>query len=331
MGNCQTMAATSKQRVLELVLCIDRSGSMGYGEPLTKMEQAKGISIDLIEGLKERDKLGVVAFDNECLELNSLSTVKEGIGQKVQGLTERGPTSIAKGLATAHSLFPKESSEYVVRQILLLTDGRANLSLDGAGGVEGSSALEGELMNLCANLWRNKISVSTVAVGKDAFTNPLRLMSEASSGAFLLSEEIKDRHLNLYRELKETPMRRHPFGTGMGYKSRVELQVHGVPMELPAGRPTWSKESLSEHVAVVSGHLAQACTVDTKAILRNPKTGKEARVALMSIEDPSLEDYRKRKPQAAKKLRANEFVLLDGSYRLELNLEVGDTAYLELY
>jgi len=326
------MATISGQKVFELVLCIDRSGSMGYGEPLTKMEQAKGIAIDFIEGLGERDKLGVVAFDNECLVINSLSTTREeGIVQKVQGLTDRGPTSIAKGLATAHSLFPEESCEDVVRQILLLTDGRANLSLDGAGGVEGSSALEGELMGLCADLWRDKIFVSTVAVGRDAFTNPLRLMSEASGGAFLFSEDIEDRRLSLYRELRETPGREHPVGIGTGYKNRVELQVHGIPMELPAGRPTWSKESLSEHVAVVSGQLAQTCTADTKALLRNPKTGKEARVALMSIEDPSLEDYRKRKPQAVKKLRANESILLDGSYRLELNLEVGDTAYLELY
>jgi len=71
--------------------------------------------------------------------------------------------------------------------------------------------------------------------------------------------------------------------------------------------------------------------MDTKTLLRYPKTGKEARVALMSIEDPSLEDYRKRKPQAVKKLRANEFILLDSSYRLELDMEIGDTAYLELY
>jgi len=71
--------------------------------------------------------------------------------------------------------------------------------------------------------------------------------------------------------------------------------------------------------------------MDTKTLLRYPKTGKEARVALMSIEDPTLEDYRKRKPQAVKKLRANEFILLDSSYRLELDMEIGDTAYLELY
>ena len=105
---------------LNLCLVIDRSGSMS-GEPLEMVKQA---AINVIEKLKRRDRISVIAFDHRAKVIvpNQLVTDLESIKQKIKLMVADGGTSIDEGLR----LGLKEVAaynQYCVSRLLLLTDG----------------------------------------------------------------------------------------------------------------------------------------------------------------------------------------------------------------
>ena len=66
------------------------------------------------------------------------------------------------------------------------------------------------------------------------------------------------------------------------------------------------------------------------AFLRNPRNGREARVAILTVEDPILNAYRKRMVKIVQSIREEKAILLDRSYRDFLLLESKETVELRL-
>jgi oligoendopeptidase F len=99
------------------------------------------------------------------------------------------------------------------------------------------------------------------------------------------------------------------------------MEVASFPSELPAGQPTWSLESIYEHVAIASEEIASAYSSIGEALIINSSNQRFAKTALMSIETEVLKNYRERLPKTTKRVRLGETILLDKSYRLELELE----------
>ncbi|KYH40539.1 MAG: hypothetical protein AYL32_011130 [Candidatus Bathyarchaeota archaeon B26-2] len=296
-----------------LVLCLDVSESMGYGDP-PKIREAIEASLRAVGGLNRRTHVGVITFDSEADVLQSLQPLDIGkIRDNLRRLRVRGVSCIAAGLKSAIGLLEDIDGGAV----LLLTDGRANLSLDRSGGFEGSLSLERELISIAREARRKGIPVHTVSIGEDAFTETLSKVAETTGGLHWISEEFEGISCRP-RELK--------------VKVRSEgLIIYPAPAELPSAQPTWTKESQVVHVAVVSESLYNAYREGGAAFIINPKDGRRARTSLISIDDDLLSGYKSRRRKAASYVRVGKAMLLDRSYRDYLNLNRGDEAELVLY
>lgn len=109
-----------------VVLLVDASSSMG-GSKWQMVKQAVG---ELLDTLKDDDRVGVVLFDSaakEIFPLASLAQNREVMKQAVLKLENpQGVTNLEQGLRTAYGSFDARSSGDKVKrvnQIILLTDG----------------------------------------------------------------------------------------------------------------------------------------------------------------------------------------------------------------
>ncbi|MEM3545974.1 MAG: vWA domain-containing protein [Candidatus Bathyarchaeia archaeon] len=295
----------------KLVVCLDVSESMGYGSP-QKLRQAVDIAIEAVRPLEAKTPIGLVIFDSEpeVLLEPKLYTLVELRGL-LEKLKPRGVSRLAAGVEKSIQL-TGESGE-----VLLLSDGRANLTLDRSVSFEGKVEIEQELVTIARKAAEQSVKIHTVAVGEDAFTNTLKRLSEETNGFFTLAEN--------FQGLKASPKKLREIFT-------VEsLTVYPAPAELPQAQPTWTRESQITHVAVVSEILYAKYLENRIALLQNPRNGREARVALLTIEEPALDAYRRRMAKTVQSIRENKAILIDRSYRDFLLVESREDLKLKLY
>ncbi len=304
-------------RPLDLVFCVDRSESMSYGHKQSKLASAKQLISQLVKGLAAEDRIALVTFDNTAeisFPLTSISQLKN-FETILTGISERGNTCLASGLKTSMEAF---ESTVRNKRAIILSDGRDNLSFDGSGGFEGSISLEIELNECSVDLERLGVKAVAVCIGTDAFPMSLKVIADATGGCLIL---------NRLRNIEELATAIHsdtisfPFSAKSPLLEKSEIEIASFPSELPASQPTWSLESLYEHVAVVSEELASIYYTAGEALICNRSNQRFAKTALMSIENGVLKNYRERLPKTTKRIRSGEVVLLDKSYRLQLDLE----------
>ena len=297
-----------------LVLCLDISESMTYGEPW-KINQAFTVLKKTMQSLSQDAQVGLVTFDATSEVLIEPQPVnKEAITAILGKIVPRGISCVAAGLTNAVNLIEKAGKHGV---ILFLTDGRANLSLNQMGGYEGSINLENELLKISREAAKKQISVHSVAVGEDAFTESLSEIAKITNGKY----QVAENYLGLRTEKTQS----------LRAIIKYMLTVHGLPIELPAAQPTWTKESEFMHVAVVSKEFHSIYLGNRRAFLINQNNAREARIALMSIESDQLRGYRERNPMTAEKVKTGKAVLLDRSYRDYLDLGKSDFVELSIY
>ena len=163
---------------LGLVLVIDKSSSMAGGQyGVSKVELAKEAAIRSSEALKSNDMIGVVAFDGafkwvvKTKKAENLKSIQDDIATIRPG----GGTSILPALEAAYLSLKDVDTK--LKHIILLTDGQAERT--------GYS----ELMD---KIREAKITLSTVAVGKEADMPLLRTLATAGSGRFYATDEFTD-------------------------------------------------------------------------------------------------------------------------------------------
>jgi magnesium chelatase subunit D len=137
------------------IFAVDASGSMG----LNRINQAKGALVHLLQqSYVRRDTVAVVSFRAESAEVllppcQSVTRAKRILDELCIG----GATPLAAGLFSSLEI-ARRAARHGVRQIVLLlfTDGRANVSLLGAGRVRDAAArgqlIEQEIERLGAAL-----------------------------------------------------------------------------------------------------------------------------------------------------------------------------------
>jgi len=117
---------------------VDASGSSA----LHRLAEAKGaVELLLADCYVRRDRVAVLAFRGTSAELllpptRSLARAKRGLA----GLPGGGGTPLAAALTEAGTLVDSLQRRGEVPQIVLLTDGRANIALDGTPGRERATA-----------------------------------------------------------------------------------------------------------------------------------------------------------------------------------------------
>ncbi|MCX7594845.1 MAG: VWA domain-containing protein [Fischerella sp.] len=105
---------------LNLCLILDHSGSMS-GRPLETVKKAAN---QIVDGLKEGDRLSVVVFDHRAKVLVPNQTIedRERIKQQINRLAADGGTAIDEGLRLGIEELAKGKKE-TISQAFLLTDG----------------------------------------------------------------------------------------------------------------------------------------------------------------------------------------------------------------
>ena len=284
------------------LLLIDRSISMSYGFGTTKLEQCKELAYRLHD---ELGTYGVLLFDHivdEVLPIGAHPDLEE-LRKAIGPVPTRGTTALSSVIQKAMGLLGSSSEPH---RILLLSDGRLNISLKGDVN-ECGMHLQAEALDEAHNVTENGIRIDCVALGEDSFVSLMEQLSDMTGGEFYAPEASKGK----------------PALT-------IEAAVHSVPEELPAGRPTWSKELDSEHLAVVSDETASIYSERRMAFLFDKASGKKMRVPLISIEHDVLRSFRERKSSAAESVRRGDAILVDSSNRRALGIKPGERILLEM-
>ncbi|WP_313526217.1 VWA domain-containing protein [Anaerotignum sp.] len=164
---------------LAMVMVIDRSGSMTSGEyGITQLEMAKEAAIRSLDGFKDKDKLGIITFDDMyewAVPMTLVSGNKASIEEQIGKIQAGGGTSILPGLTEAVDTLTKTDAKE--KHIILLTDGQAEQ--DGYTPV-------------LTRMKSNGITLSSVAVGGGADTGLLRKLSSEGNGRYYFTDEFTD-------------------------------------------------------------------------------------------------------------------------------------------
>lgn len=154
---------------LAMVMVIDHSSSMSETTGgKKKLKAAKEAAAGALKNLRDNDMVGVLEFDdsyNWIVKPQQLDD-RDTINRKIMGIKEGGATSIFPALKAAYDAVKETDAQ--IKHVILLTDGQ-----DGGG------------QNYDALLQHSEedgITVSTVAVGKDADQNLLTKIAEMGSG-----------------------------------------------------------------------------------------------------------------------------------------------------
>lgn len=146
---------TVKGEGIDIVLCIDVSGSMTHSDfKPNRMEAAKQVATDFVKGRKT-DRISVVVFAEESFTLCPLTADYDMVTASISSIRPRmieDGTSIGSGLST--SVDRLRAGESKSKIVLLLTDGENN-----GGLIDPSTAKE------IAKTFN--VKVYTIGVGSD--------------------------------------------------------------------------------------------------------------------------------------------------------------------
>ena len=148
VGLNSNLSASSFARFpLNLVIVLDISGSMGSpfkgnasrgSDSQSKLNIAKNLIMKIVEKLGEQDRLAVVAFHTDAIELQPLvflsANQKKDVQQTVDRLRADGGTNMAKAVDASSKLFDRiDLTNGYDNRIIFLTDAQTNsgeLSVD---------------------------------------------------------------------------------------------------------------------------------------------------------------------------------------------------------
>ncbi len=129
-----------------IVFCVDGSGSMGAQN---RMDAARGAVLELlIDAYRRRDRVGLVTFRGNGADVVLAPTSSVELAQiKLKQLPTGGATPLAHGMVKSLELLTAEArrDQRIVPWLVLVTDGRANVGLDGGLGSEDARAIAARL------------------------------------------------------------------------------------------------------------------------------------------------------------------------------------------
>lgn len=166
-----------------VLLVIDRSGSMSYGESTSgapKIELAQEGVVTAASALVEGDQVGVIAFNDEpswALPMTTLTGEDPAglISGSISELTPEGGTELFPALQVAVDALRNVDAD--VRHIIVLSDGRSR-------GAERDS-----YFRLLEDAAAEGISVSTIGLGSDADVSLLQDLAREGNGRYHFVED----------------------------------------------------------------------------------------------------------------------------------------------
>jgi magnesium chelatase subunit D len=125
-----------------IVFCVDASGSMGSDK---RIDAAKAAVLDLLaDAYQKRDRVALVSFRGRSAEVVLAPTASVELANlKLRALPTGGATPLAAGLARSLELIEAEVRRQpeTVPWLVLVTDGRGNVGLEGGTGSDDAKAV----------------------------------------------------------------------------------------------------------------------------------------------------------------------------------------------
>ena len=174
-----TMEVKQKVEIpsLAVVLSVDRSGSMAMAtgdEKITKLDLAKEAAHLVVDLLDERNEVGVQSWDTEYLWDVPMRIAKDknGIHHAIATIKAGGGTDGYPALKETYSqLFERPA---LLKHVIFLSDGQMT---------------RGDFNGLLRRMVKDKITVSSVAIGKDADVQLMVDIAKWGRGRFYYTED----------------------------------------------------------------------------------------------------------------------------------------------
>ena len=219
-----TMEVKQKVEIpsLAVVLSIDRSGSMAMStdEKVTKLDLAKEASHLVVDLLDERNEVGVMSWDTEFIWDASVRPAKDkaAIHHAIATIKAGGGTDGYPALKESYQvLFDRPA---LLKHVIFLSDGQMT---------------RGDFQGLLRRMAKDKITVSTVAIGKDADVQLMVDVAKWGKGRFYYTEDSQtipriftlETQLASKASLVEQPFK--PQLTSPGHEAIQEIDWKNVP------------------------------------------------------------------------------------------------------
>ena len=170
----------AERKPLNLVLVIDRSGSMGDEN---KLGQVKEAAVAIVNQMNTSDQLAIVVYDDTASTLLPSSKIESAssIRELLYSLSPGSGTNLAGGLQQGFEEARKNFRSGVVNRVILLSDGLANVGIIDPA----------QIGALAQQIREHSISVSTMGVGIDFNENLMANIADHSGGNYYyISKEI---------------------------------------------------------------------------------------------------------------------------------------------
>lgn len=158
---------------IDVVVVLDRSGSMAAED---RIGFARRALVEAAAQLRDGDRLGIVTFSSGVSTVREIAPVAGDLGRirdEAATITADGSTNLSGGVEMAAAMLRSHRVSGRARQILLLSDGHANIGKMGE-----------ELAGLGNTLGQEGIIVTAMGVGTDYDASTFIRLGEGSGGGY---------------------------------------------------------------------------------------------------------------------------------------------------
>lgn len=293
-GLTTTRHAMEDARPLNLVVVIDRSGSMS-GERIANVKKSLHA---LIDRLRNADRLTIVAFSDQAEVVRSgcRGTDREAIHAAIDRIDTSGSTNLHAGLMLGYAQAREHFANDRTSRLILLTDGIANVGTTDAEEISAQSRENN----------RRGIDLATIGLGRDFNEELLRTLAEAGRGLMHFVGDDRDIQKTFVRELESllTPAVR---------RARLTLCTgHGTQITKLYG---YQPEFADDRVHIALDDLNQGATQVVLATLPLPRGSAQIRATLDYVDAISGEPAKLTRSLTVGRELRDEDELADGDVR----------------
>ena len=168
-------------RPLNLVLVIDKSGSMADDDKMTRVKESLRA---MLTKLRPEDIISIVAFDSSAQVLYTARSIGngEGVRNAIDCLVPDGSTNLHAGLMLGYAEAKKYFRSGATNRVILLTDGIANTGITTPSFIAQDSAAQNA----------RGIDLSTIGVGLELNNDLLRTLARSGRGLYHFISDYKD-------------------------------------------------------------------------------------------------------------------------------------------
>ncbi len=169
----KNLPGNGNRKPMNLVLVIDRSGSMADEN---KLEQVKEAAVAMLNQMNASDRLGIVIYDDYVQTVLAPSPVenKSRVRDIIYGLSSGGSTNLCGGLQQGFEEVKKHFLKDSVNRVVLLSDGLANVGITDPE----------QIAAVARQIRERSVSVSAMGVGIDYNETLMANIADHSGGNY---------------------------------------------------------------------------------------------------------------------------------------------------